>query len=88
VRNSESPGLSKEQVQLHRVLGVANVLLGVATIVGSVIGSTNYVQLATGILWFLTGVGWLWGIRVGRRRAERSRRETEIRHNETEDLNL
>jgi hypothetical protein len=75
-------------VQWRRGLGVANVLLGVAAIVSSVIGTTNYFQLATGILWVLLGVGWLWGIRVWRRRAERPRRGTDIRHTETEDLNF
>jgi hypothetical protein len=43
--NSDSPGLSKQQVPWRRGLGVANVLLGVAAIVGSVIGTTNYLQL-------------------------------------------
>jgi uncharacterized membrane protein HdeD (DUF308 family) len=88
VRTTDSSGLSKEQVQWRRGLGVAYMLLGVLWLVSSAIGTIDYVHLALGLLWILSGVGWLWGIRVWRRRAERSMHEADTRHHEVEDPNL
>jgi hypothetical protein len=88
VRNPDSSGLSKEQVQWRRGIGVANVLLGLFWLVSSVIGTVDYFHLAIGLLWTLSGVGWLWGIRVWRRRAERSRHVTDLRHHQAQDPDL
>jgi hypothetical protein len=50
------------------------VLVGVLWIVLGVTGTrnTNYVLVGIGLAWMLSGAGWFWGIRIWRRRAERS----------------
>jgi len=50
------------------------VLLGVLWIVLGFTGTknANYVEVWIGLVWMFSGAVWFWGIRVWRRRAERS----------------
>ena len=72
--NTAPPGLSREQERWRRALGAAYVLLGVLWIVLGFTGTknTNYVEVWIGLVWMFSGAVWFWGIRVWRRRAERS----------------
>jgi len=74
VPNAAPSGLSREQVRWRRAVGAGYALLGVLWIVLGVTGArnTNYVQVGIGLVWMLSAAGWFWGIRIWRRRAERS----------------